>query len=136
MVKQSVQFKWNDVEKNTFSKIKTFVVHAPSLKSPDFEKDFILYTFASDDSLAAVLTQKEDGGDEFPISFMSTGLQGAKLNYPAVDKQAYAVFKAVKQFRPYILNNQTKVIVPHPIVRSLFVQKELGERRGNWVTTP
>ena len=90
-----------------------------------------MYTFASDDSLAVVLTQKEDGGDEFPISFMSTGMQGARLNYPTIDKQAYAMFKAVKQFRPYILKNRTKVIVPHPVVRSLFVQKELGERRGN-----
>ena len=26
------------------------------------------------------------------------------------------------------------MIVPYPAVRSLFVQKELGERRGNWVT--
>ena len=95
MVKQSVQFKWIDVGKNAFGKIKTAVAHAPSLKSPDFDKDFILYTFASDDSLAAVLTQKEDGGDEFPISFMSTSLQGAKLNYPAVDKQDYVVFKAI-----------------------------------------
>ena len=57
MVKQSVQFKWTDIEKNASSKIKTDVAHAPSLKSLDFEKDFILYTFASDDSLAAVLTQ-------------------------------------------------------------------------------
>ena len=81
-----------------------------------------------------MLTQKEDGGDEYPISFMITGLQGTELNYPAVDKQAYAIFKAVKQFRPYILKNRTKVIVPHPAIRSLFVQKELGERRGNWVT--
>ena len=105
MVKQSVQFKWNEVEKNAFSKIKTTVAHAPSLKSPYFDKDFILYTFTSDDSLAAVLTQKEDGGDEFPISFMSTGLQGAELNYSAIDKKSYAVFKAVKQFRPYILKN-------------------------------
>ena len=56
------------------------------------------------------------------------------MNYPAVDKQAYAVFKAIKQFRPYILKNQKKVIIPHLAVRSLFVQKELGERRGNWVT--
>ena len=86
MVKQSVQFKWTDVEKNAFSKIKTSIAHAPSLESPNFEKDFILYTFASDDSLAAVLTQKEDGEDEYPISFMSTGVQGAKLNYPAIDK--------------------------------------------------
>ena len=133
MVKQNAQFKWTQIEKSAFRKIKTVVAHAPSLKSPDFDKDFILYTFASNDSLAVVLTQKEDGGDEFPISFMSTSLQGAELNYPTIDKQAYAVFKAVKQFRPYILKNQTKVIVPHPSVRSLFVQKELGERRGNWV---
>ena len=55
---------------------------------------------------------------------MSNGLQVAKLNYPAVDKQAYAVFKTVKQFRPYIPKNRTKVIVPHPAVISLFVQKE------------
>ena len=82
-----------------------------------------MYTFASDDSLAAVLTQKVDGGDEYPISFISTGLQGAELNYLVVDKQAYAVFKAVKQFRPYILKNRTKVIVPHPVVQSLFVQR-------------
>ena len=126
-----MQFKWNDLEKNAFNKIKTSVSHAPSLKSPNFEKDFILYTFSSNDSLAVVLTQKEDGGDEYPILFMSTGLQGAELNYLMVDKQAYAFFKAVKQFMPYILKDRTKVIVPHPVVRSLFVQKELGERRGN-----
>ena len=101
------------------------------LKVQILKKYFILYTFASDDSLAAVLTQKEDGGDDYPISFMSIGLQRGKLNYPAMDKQAYAVFKAVKQFRPYILKNRTKVVVPHPAVRSLFVQKEIGERRGN-----
>ena len=105
MVKQNAQFKWTELEKNAFSKIKTAVAHAPSLKSPDFDKDFILYTFASDDSLAAVLTQKEEGGDEFPISFMSTGLQGAELNYPAIDKQAYTVFTAVRQFKPYLIKN-------------------------------
>ena len=61
MVKQNAQFKWTEIEKNEFSKIKTAVAHAPSLKIPDFDKYFILYTFAFDDSLAVVLTQKEDG---------------------------------------------------------------------------
>ena len=65
---------------------------------------------------------------------MSTGLQGYELNYLAIDKQAYAIFKVVKQFRPYILKNRSKVIVPHLVVKTLFVQKEQGERRGNWVT--
>jgi hypothetical protein len=103
------------------------------LRSPDFNRDFNLYTFASDQSLAAVLTQKDDDNNEAPVSFMSTNLQGAELNYPAIDKQAYAVYKAVNHFRSYILKNHTKVIVPHPAVRSLFTQQEMGERRGNWM---
>ena len=64
---------------------------------------------------------------------MSTGLKGVELNYPTIDKQAYIVFKAVKQYRPYILKNRTKFIVPHMDVRPLFIQKELGEQRGNRV---
>jgi hypothetical protein len=28
-----------------------------------------------------------------------------------------------------------KVIVPYPAVRNLLVQKELGEKRANWVTS-
>ena len=63
-----------------------------------------------------MLTQKEERGDEYPISFMSIGLQGAELNYHAIEKHVYTVFKAVKQFRPYILKNRTKAIVPHPAV--------------------
>ena len=120
MVKQSVQFKWNDSEKDTFNKIKSAIAHAPSLGSPDFENDFILYNFSSDNSLVVVLTQKGESGDEYPISFMSTGLQGAELNYLAVDKQEYAVFKVVKKFRPYILKNRTKVIFHHRTVRTLL----------------
>ena len=80
MVKQSVQFKWNDIQKVSFKEIKKTIAHAPSLKSPNFEKDFILYTFALDNSFAAVPIQKGELGDEYPISFMSTGLQGAELN--------------------------------------------------------
>jgi hypothetical protein len=66
---------------------------------------------------------------------MSSAFKGAELNYPAVDRQAYAVFKAVKHFRSYLLKSRTKVIVPYPAVRNLLVQKELGEKRANWVTS-
>jgi hypothetical protein len=77
---------------------------------------FSLYTFTSDQSLAVVLTQKYDDNNEAPVSFMSTNIQGVDLNYPAIDKHAYAFYKAVKHFRSYILKNHTKVIVPHPAV--------------------
>ena len=74
-----------------------------------------------------MLTQKNEDGEEFPIYFMSTGLQGAELKYPAIDKQAFAVFKAVKHFHPYLLKSHTKIIVPHSMVKALLIQKEPGD---------
>jgi hypothetical protein len=41
----------------------------------------------------------------------------------------------VKHFRSYLLKSRTKVIVPYPAVRNLLVQKELGEKRENWMTS-
>jgi len=50
-----------------------------------------------------------------------------------MEKQAYAVFKAVKYFRPFLLKTHTKIIVPFPAVRNLLVQKYVGEKRANWI---
>ena len=58
LVKKDVQFKWCDEQKNVFADIRKSITEAPALMSPDFTKDFILYTFATDFSYAAVLTQK------------------------------------------------------------------------------
>lgn len=52
-----------------------------------------------------------------------------------MEKQAYAVFKAVKYFRPFLLKTHTKIIVPFPAVRNLLVQKDVGEKRANWITS-
>ena len=123
MVKKRVQFRWTDIEKVTFKDIKETIAHVPSLRILYFQKDFILYTFSLDNSIVAVLTQKGELGDQYPISVMRNGLQGDALKYPAVDKHAYAEFKVVKQFGTYILKNRTKVIIPLPDVKSLFVEK-------------
>jgi hypothetical protein len=135
LIKKDTQYHWGPTENQAFNAIKKAIINAPSLMSPDFSQDFTLYTFASDRSYAAVLTQKNSENNEVPIAFMSSAFKGAELNYPAVDRQAYAVFKAVKHFRSYLLKSRTKVIVPYPAVRNLLVQKELGEKRANWVTS-
>ena len=72
---------------------------------------------------------------ETPISFYSSNLQGAELNYSEVEKQAFVVYKVVKHYRPFLLKAHTKVIVPFSAVRQLLIQRELGEKRANWVTT-
>jgi hypothetical protein len=52
-----------------------------------------MYTFSSSITFVEVLTQKNDEGNRFPISFMSSELQGENIDYPKVEKQAYVVLK-------------------------------------------
>eukprot|EP00253_Pinus_taeda_P013143 PITA_13143 len=134
MIKKNAVFKWGLTEKEAFDLIKQSIINAPSLITPNFSNPFTLYTITSNTSYAAVLTQLNDHNLEAPISFFSSILQGAELNYSDVEKQAFAVFKAVKHYRPFLLKTHTKVIVPFSAVRQLLIQRELGEKRANWVT--
>ncbi|KAH9291918.1 hypothetical protein KI387_042892, partial [Taxus chinensis] len=50
-----------------------------------------------------------------------------------LEKHAFAVVKAVKIFRYYILNSHMVVLVPDTAVKSILTQQELGSLRGNWI---
>ena len=77
LVKKDVQFKWFEEQRNSFVEIRRAIVEAPSLRSLDFSKYFILYTFATDFSYAAVLTQKNHEDTEIPIYFMRSRFKGS-----------------------------------------------------------
>eukprot|EP00253_Pinus_taeda_P005008 PITA_05008 len=135
MIKKNSVFRWGSAEKEAFDSIKQSIINAPALNTPNFSNHFILYTITSTSSYAAILTQINDHNLEAPISFYSSNLQGAELNYFEVEKQAFVVYKAVKHYRPFLLKAHTKVIVPFSAIRQLLIQRELGEKRANWVTT-
>jgi hypothetical protein len=48
LIKKDVQYFWGPQEIQAFDSIKKNILEAPSLMSPDFSRDFTLYTFASD----------------------------------------------------------------------------------------
>jgi hypothetical protein len=108
MIKKDAYYKWGPKEKESFTKIKEEIVKYLTLMSPIFCKYFILYNFTFDIAFAIVLTHKNVQGNEFPISFMSSGLQGVELDYLEVDRQAYVVFKVVKHFSHIFLNPEPK----------------------------
>eukprot|EP00253_Pinus_taeda_P028415 PITA_28415 len=97
MIKKNSVFKWGLPEKEAFELIKQSIINAPALNTPIFSNHFTLYTIASDSSYAAVLTHINDHNLEAPISFYSSNLQGAELNYSEVEKEAFAKAQRVLQ---------------------------------------
>ena len=60
-----------------FELVKKALTETPVLISPDFTKDFYIFSFASEHTVAAVLLQKNAGGQEKPIDFFIKSLRDA-----------------------------------------------------------
>jgi hypothetical protein len=98
MLKKGSEIKWRTEAKDSFQSIKQAISDAPVLISPDFEKEFLIFSFASQDTLAAALLQKNSEGFEQPIAFFSRALRDVELKYDIMEKQDFSLVKELKSF--------------------------------------
>ena len=59
-------------------------MEAPTVISPDYTKGFYIFSFASYDTMATVLLQKNDEGLDHPIDFISKTLRDFELKYDPI----------------------------------------------------
>jgi hypothetical protein len=133
MLRKYHEIKWTAESRKSFDQIKKALTEAPVLVSPYYSKDFIIFSFASFDSVAAVLLQKNDQGQEHPIAFFSKALRDAELRYEIMEKQAYALVKALKAFRVYVLHSKISAYVPSTSVKDILIQPDIDGKRGKWI---
>ncbi|KAL5007617.1 hypothetical protein ScPMuIL_016423, partial [Solemya velum] len=81
---------WNETLQQAFESLKLVLLKGPVLRSPDFEKQFILRTDACDTGVGAVLEQSFDDG-RHPVLYMSKKLSTAERNYAVIEKECYAI---------------------------------------------
>ena len=75
---------WDDhmhtLRHESFQTLKTALTQKPILRLPNFEKQFVLQTDASDSGLGAVLLQEHDGVN-MPVMYISRKLNAAETRY-------------------------------------------------------
>jgi hypothetical protein len=96
MLKKDTKIKWNTESKHSFKQVKHALTQAPVLISPDYTKDFYLFSFTSEHTIAAMLLQKNSEGYEQPIAFFNKSLRDVALNYNIMEKQAFTLVKSIK----------------------------------------
>ena len=86
LLNKDAKFEWTDEGKDAFNSIKNAISMSPILISPDYSKEFEIFSFSSEDTIAGVLLQKNKEGQEKPITFMSRALQNSELKYTTMEK--------------------------------------------------
>ena len=109
-------FVWTSECSQAFEKLKNCLCEAPTLAHPDFTKEFILDTDASDFAIGAVLSQVFDGKERV-IAYASKTLTKAERRYCVTRKELYALMHFVKYFRHYLYGKKFTIRTDHGSLR-------------------
>ena len=70
MLRKGNEIKWTTESRNYFDQIKRALNEAPLLISPNYSKDFLIFSFSSFDTVAIVLLKKNNEGLSSPFPFL------------------------------------------------------------------
>lgn len=115
----------------SFEKCKTLLTNDPILQYPDFSKEFLLTTDASNVAIGAVLSQGPIGSDK-PVCFASRTLNDSETNYSTIEKELLAIVWATKYFRPYLFGRKFKILTDHKPLQWVMSIKEPNSRLTRW----
>jgi hypothetical protein len=81
MLRKKSEVKWTAEAKASFAHINKVISEAPVLASPYYLKDFLIFSFASEQTLVVVLLQNNKEGFEQPITFFVDGRNSPSVNW-------------------------------------------------------
>ena len=77
--------------------------------------------------------QKNEQGFEQPIAFYSKILRDASLKYDIMEKKAYALIRALKEFKVYILHSHITTYVPSASIKKILTRSYPDGRTAKWI---
>ena len=119
-------------KRETFESLKLALSEEPLLQIPDFSKELVLVTDASDLAISAVLHQRVDG-ELTPVSYYSRLLTPAERKYSAYERECLAIVFGREKCRVYLEHKEFELHCDNLALSWLLRRaKDMG-RLGRWV---
>lgn len=131
-MKKGIIYKWNEDCQKAFETLKQKLIEAPILQYPNFNKEMILYTDASNTGIGAILGQQDDNKKDHVIAYASRTLTKAERNYSTTEKECLAVVWAVGYFRHYLHGQHFKIVTDHNPLKWLKKHRSSSTRLERW----
>jgi transposase InsO family protein len=132
LTRKGVKFVWSEACEVAFNTLKEKLVSAPILALPDSVSPWILDTDASQNAIAGVLSQVQNGVERV-ISYGSRLLSKQERNYCTTKLELLSVVHFVKLYRPYLLGRKFCVRTDHGALTHLWRSKDPIGQNSRWL---
>jgi len=131
LLRHDVVFHWGPEQEKSFQQLKDSLTTSPVMALPDFSKEMILTTDASDVSISYNLSQIIDGKERF-LEYAGRGLRKAELNYSATEKELLSVVMGVSHYHEFLQPKPFLVRTDNIAIKYLGTVKHVTGRLGRW----
>ena len=94
---EKIKLNWTKDAKEIFYRLKETLTSDKVLIMPDYTREFLLHTDASEKGYGAVLAQERIDGIK-PIAFYSKSMTKAQLKYSVLEKELLAIVMSTEHF--------------------------------------
>ena len=94
LTRDKIAWQCEEKEEQGFLALKAVMATAPVLRLPDFERQFVLTTDASNVAIGAILEQEFGFGPQ-PIAFSSRKLNATEIHYSAYERELLRIVWAI-----------------------------------------
>jgi hypothetical protein len=129
LLKRDHSFSWTYDVENAFVGIKK-----ANSSAPDFEKEVMIYTNATEEAVSAILLQCDDQDNKKLVACMSQSLCDDEFKYSFIENHAFSLVKVVEKFHHFILGKHTLVKFPLPAVKFLLSQTYLSRNISHLIS--
>ena len=131
LLKKNAPFVWSKQCQDALDYLKEIFCSKPILKFPDPNKDFILYTDASNNTYSGVLCQPQSNDNDIrQVTYFSGTFTAQNKSWCATEKEAYAMLKSVQRFDYYLGGIECTLRCDHKPLEPFFPE---AWRLQNWV---
>jgi hypothetical protein len=123
----------DEVSRRAFKQLKSALQVAPILRTPDWNKPFLVYCDASEEAVGSTLSQVDKNGHDHPIHFASRQLTSAEKNYTVTEQEGLVVIFSFKKFRHYLLGYKAKIVTDHKALTYLVNKPNPSGRLVRWL---
>uniref|UniRef100_A0A2N9ITV2 Uncharacterized protein n=1 Tax=Fagus sylvatica TaxID=28930 RepID=A0A2N9ITV2_FAGSY len=132
LMKKDTNFEWDEACKNAFESIKKYLLNPPVLGVPIPGKPLILYIAAQEQSLGALLAQKNEVEKEKALYYLSRKLTGAELRYSPIEKMCLALFFSIHKLRHYMQAHTIHLVAKVDPVKYILSRPVISGRLAKW----
>jgi hypothetical protein len=119
------EIEWTDECERAFTELKQKLTEKPVLYAPDFTKEFILQTDASDKGVGVIMAQKGSDNTDHPILYLSRKFTTTEQKFGTTEKECAGIIYAIKKLRHYLDGQKFIIETDHnPLV---FLKTNSGQ---------